>query len=66
MDFRNDILHTSMFQMDKVKDEHIDKVMSGYRKIDRTLKFRRRTYIRMEKQMRKKGIGGGTYTIKGF
>ena len=52
--------------MDKVKDEHFDKIMSGFRNIDRTLKFRRRTYIRMEKQMRKKGIGGGTYTIKGF
>jgi hypothetical protein len=59
MDFRNDILHTSMFQMDKVKDEHIDKVMSGYRKIDRTLKFRRRTYIRIEKQMKEQSEKGG-------
>ena len=54
MDFRNDILHTSMFQMDKVKDEHIDKVMSGFRHIDRTLKFRRRTYMRMEKELQQK------------
>jgi len=59
MEFRNDILHTSMFQMDKVKDEHIDKIMSGFRNIDRTLKFRRRTYIRIEKQMKEQSEKGG-------
>ena len=54
MEFRNGILHTSMFQMDKIEDEHIDKVMSGFRHIDRTLKYRRRTYLRMEKELHQK------------
>ena len=64
MEFRNDFTHTSMFKMDKIKEGHIDKVMCGFRHIDRTLKFRRRSYLRMEKQVEQK-LNGSKHTIKG-
>ena len=49
--FRNDITHQSMFNLDKVTDEHIDKIMSCFRYIDNTLKSRRRKYLRREKEL---------------
>jgi len=55
--FRNDITHQSMFNLEKVTDEHIDKIMSCFRYIDNTLKSRRRKYLRREKELR--GIKNG-------
>ena len=51
IDFRNGITHQSMFQMDKITDEHIDKLLSCFRYIDKKLKSRRSFYLRREKQV---------------
>ncbi len=52
--FRNDITHQSMFNLEKVTDEHIDKIMSCFRYIDNTLKSRRRKYLRRDKELRER------------
>ena len=57
IEFRNGITHQSMFHMNKITDEHIDRIMSCFRYIDRKLKTRRRKYLRMEKEFRKKNNG---------
>ena len=57
IDFRNGITHQSMFNLNKITDEHIDRIMSCFRYIDRKLKTRRRKYLSREKELReiKKG-----------
>ena len=54
IDFRNGITHQSMFNLNKITDEHIDRIMSCFRYIDRKLKSRRRKYLSMEKELRGK------------
>ena len=50
--FRNDITHQSMFNLNKITDEHIDRIMSCFRYIDKKLKSRRRKYLRRDKELR--------------
>ena len=57
IDIRNGITHQSMFNLNKITDEHIDRIMSCFRYIDRKLKSRRRKYLRREKELR--GIKNG-------
>ena len=65
IDFGNTITHQSTFQMDKITDEHIDKLLSCFRYIDKKLKSRRSFYLRREKQVQQKVNRGGKHTIKG-
>jgi hypothetical protein len=50
--FRNDTTHQSMFNLDKITDEHIDNLMSCFRYVDNNLKSQRRKYLRREKELR--------------
>ena len=52
IEFRNSITHQSMFNMNKITDEHIDRIMSCFRYIDKKLKSRRRKYLRRDKELR--------------
>ena len=52
IEFRNGITHQSMFHLNKITDEHIDRIMRCFRYIDRKLKSIRRKYLRREKELR--------------
>jgi hypothetical protein len=52
IEFRNSITHQSMFNLNKITDEHIDRIMRCFRYIDRKLKSIRRKYLRREKELR--------------
>ncbi len=52
--FRNDTTHQSMFNLDKITDEHIDNLMSCFRYVDNNLKSQRRKYLRRDKELRER------------
>lgn len=65
INFGNTITHQSTLDIDKITDEHIDKLLSCFRYIDKKLKSRRSFYLRREKQVQQKVNRGVKHMIKG-
>jgi hypothetical protein len=50
--FRNKLTHTAMFKLDLITDEKVEELISHFRFVDKTLKQRRRFYIKREKEQK--------------